>query len=616
MNYNYLKEKVFEVLKFNYNGDIEFVSHDGMICSLKDGKATVGGCSEAAVCRALTEFAKAVTEGKTNFNISKNPHFEWCGAMLDMSRNGVMNKNAVKRYLDLMACFGMNMLMLYTEDVFELKKYPFFGYKRGRYTLDELGEIDDYAHKLGIEIIPCVQTLGHLDSYLHLKEASPIRDTKFSLMPDNDKSYEFIEEIVKTMRKVFRSDNIHIGMDEVTELGKGAYFDAHRGEVINQEELMINHLIRVCDICKKYGYNPIMWSDLLFTDEDTRRVYSYKSKISDKVKPILPDVRLMFWYYSGRVKDRYKTLLDSHLDSGKPIAFAGGGWNWEAFVSNYKFTFECMVPALDACIETNAQMLLNTLWGNGGCENSYFMNFPSNALFAEYQWCGEEANVQNVWDLCEFVTGLPKDVYDTIDKANFDLDGCICFSRKLLRQDVFDTIRVTEGYLPDNLPDVFTDTEPMATFRAAAGWLREYIAQNGDWNEYCELSAQVLETMGYKAEIFAFLRKAYQSGDKTELTRILNDVLPACKESYSNLYKIFFKQWQREYKAFGWEVHCQRLGFQLERISYACEMLQKYLDGDINKIEELEEKQMNQNVIEKDVYMYEQEVYVMRKQLF
>ena len=75
-----------------------------------------------------------------------------------------------------MAIFGMNMLMLYTEDTYEIEGYPFFGYQRGRYTNEELREIDDYAFDLGIEVIPCIQTFGHLGKFLRYKQHSNIAE--------------------------------------------------------------------------------------------------------------------------------------------------------------------------------------------------------------------------------------------------------------------------------------------------------------------------------------------------------------------------------------------------------------------------------------------------------
>ncbi len=81
--------------------------------------------------------------------------FETLGTMIDCSRNGVLRVSSVKFLLRKLALLGYNMLQLYTEDTYEIRDEPFFGYLRGAYTEEEMREIDDYAFSLGIEVIPC-----------------------------------------------------------------------------------------------------------------------------------------------------------------------------------------------------------------------------------------------------------------------------------------------------------------------------------------------------------------------------------------------------------------------------------------------------------------------------
>ena len=66
------------------------------------------------------------------------------GVMLDCSRNAVMLPEKVKEYADLLRKMGYNMLMLYTEDTYEIPGEPYFGYLRGRYTQAELRSISEY----------------------------------------------------------------------------------------------------------------------------------------------------------------------------------------------------------------------------------------------------------------------------------------------------------------------------------------------------------------------------------------------------------------------------------------------------------------------------------------
>ena len=68
--------------------------------------------------------------------------FNTFGVMLDMSRNAVMSVDGLKMLFPLLKKIGYNMVMLYTEDTYEIDDEPFFGYMRGRYTQQEMKEID------------------------------------------------------------------------------------------------------------------------------------------------------------------------------------------------------------------------------------------------------------------------------------------------------------------------------------------------------------------------------------------------------------------------------------------------------------------------------------------
>ena len=91
--------------------------------------------------------------------------YERFGVMIDMSRNAVMNLNSLKNFITVLKKIGYNCVMLYTEDTYEIKGEPFFGYLRGRYTAEELREIDDYAFSIGVEVIPCIQTLAKNENF-------------------------------------------------------------------------------------------------------------------------------------------------------------------------------------------------------------------------------------------------------------------------------------------------------------------------------------------------------------------------------------------------------------------------------------------------------------------
>ncbi len=108
--------------------------------------------------------------------------------MLDCSRNAVMSVEGVKDFIEKLSALGYNSLMLYTEDTYEIPEEPLFGYMRGRYTQKELKTIDSYAKSKGIELIPCIQTLAHLDLLFAWKRFQKIQDIYNILLIDNEET--------------------------------------------------------------------------------------------------------------------------------------------------------------------------------------------------------------------------------------------------------------------------------------------------------------------------------------------------------------------------------------------------------------------------------------------
>ena len=163
-------------------------------------------------------------KSKSKIHISERQQFDMCGAMFDMSQgNAVIKTDNVKRILRKMALMGLDMLILYTEDNYQIKGEPYFGYMRGKYSFEELKAIDDYAYALGIEAIPCIQTLAHLYDALRWTCFETIKEDDDTLLVGDDKTYEFIEKMVAAASAPFRSKRIHIGMDEAWKLGQGNY---------------------------------------------------------------------------------------------------------------------------------------------------------------------------------------------------------------------------------------------------------------------------------------------------------------------------------------------------------------------------------------------------------
>ena len=198
-----------------------------------------------------------------------------------------------------MAGMGFNMAMLYCEDCYELEGEPYWGNMRPRYTISDFKEVDDYAYSLGIELIPCIQTLGHLTEAIKKQVYRDISDTRAVLEAGNPKVNELIEKIISQMSKTFRTRRIHVGLDEAWDLGFGNYI-LHNG-YHSQTEIMREHVGVVYNLCKKYGMEPMMWSDMFFRGKTNGDYYVEDIDFTEEdVRGVPEKMSLVYWDYYNK----------------------------------------------------------------------------------------------------------------------------------------------------------------------------------------------------------------------------------------------------------------------------------------------------------------------------
>ena len=123
-----------------------------------------------------------------------------------------MNIDTIKEVLTRMSIMGLNWFLPYMEDSYKVTSEPFFGYMRGKYTYDDLKALDDYAFALGIEVIPCIQTLAHMQEVMKWPRFNSVREDEATLLVGEPKTYELIENLLSSVTAPFRSKRIHLGV--------------------------------------------------------------------------------------------------------------------------------------------------------------------------------------------------------------------------------------------------------------------------------------------------------------------------------------------------------------------------------------------------------------------
>lgn len=237
---DFIQSVVERTLGMPVAGHVTVSQGTGVTVAATPGEAVLTAESLPALARCFFRLQQERKAGREIFTLHEEKNMDSCGCFLDFSRNGVMTVEACKRYMEACACLGMNLMVLYTEDTFTVPEYPYMGYLRGRYTPEELKALDDYAAALGMELVPCIQTLGHLEQFLQWRANTHLQDQPAVLMADDEGSYAFIEAEIRAVRQCVRTKRLHIGMDEAHGVGLGRYYAAHGA--VDRFSLLSRHL--------------------------------------------------------------------------------------------------------------------------------------------------------------------------------------------------------------------------------------------------------------------------------------------------------------------------------------------------------------------------------------
>ena len=233
--------------------------------------------------------------------ITDEPRFEYRGMMLDVSRH-FFGLDFVKKQIDAMAYYKLNRLHIHLTDAagwrIEIKKYPrltnFAAWRSGKtwkewwngdrkymeegtegaeggyFTQDQCREIVAYAKKHYITVIPEIEMPSHseevLTAYPELSCTHvPYKQADFCV--GNEKTFEFLENVLLEVMEIFPSEYIHVGGDEASKkswetcpLCQARMKKEGMKEI---DELQSYLIKRMEKFLNKHGRNLLGWDEIL-----------------------------------------------------------------------------------------------------------------------------------------------------------------------------------------------------------------------------------------------------------------------------------------------------------------------------------------------------------------
>ena len=235
-------------------------------------------------------------------SVEDSPRYAYRGFMLDVCRTWI-TKEAIMEYIDLLAYHKINKLRLHLTDDeawrLEIKSHPELaeigGFRGGDspiwprygkwnekwggyYTQEDMREIIDYAKVRNIEVIPEIDLPGHsltmatmhpeiLCNYKPNLEATFGYDTRSAFCASKESNYRLLADILGEVCRLFDTEYIHIGGDEVETSQWKRCPDCQalmaKMGYTAPEQLQAYFMRRLSDILAEYGKMPAVWNEAI-----------------------------------------------------------------------------------------------------------------------------------------------------------------------------------------------------------------------------------------------------------------------------------------------------------------------------------------------------------------
>jgi len=317
------------------------------------------------------------------------PTYTFRGSMLDVARH-FFSVEDVKRYIDLIAFYKMNVLHLHLSDDqgwrIEIKTWPNLaryggstevgGGKGGFYTQEQYKDIVRYAMDRFVTIIPEIDMPGHtnaaLASYPELNcndSATKLytgTEVGFStLCTKKELTYKFVDDVVQELSEITPGPWIHVGGDESHATKKEDYIPFEN---------------RVQQIVKKHGKQVIGWDEIALSTIQPGSIAQYWSNAKNSQEAVKQGAKIL-------MSPATKTYLDMKYDRTTKL-----GQHWAAYIevdSAYNWSPASLVKEItkENILGIEAPLWTETITSMDEIE---YMVFPRLIGYAEISWSPAE----------------------------------------------------------------------------------------------------------------------------------------------------------------------------------------------------------------------------------
>lgn len=284
--------------------------------------------------------------------IDDAPAMRWRIVSDDVSRGPLPTMRYFKERIRTLAAFKVNGYSIYMEHVFADPRSPFVAPPQP-ITPGELRELDRYARRYHVALIPEQQTLAHMHETLEWERYAPLAELPhgYLLAPGEPGRLAYLRPLLeRELRAVPDAPFFHIGSDEPLDLGRGR--SAALVQADGRAAVFARAVAPIAALVFAAGPRPMIWDDAVQQDP--------------AILPLLSkEIAIVAFHYG--VEATYRPYLDRIAAAGFDQFAATGAWNWNEIYPDVERAFTAAARFIAEAKQTLRVLgLFETVWHDDG----------------------------------------------------------------------------------------------------------------------------------------------------------------------------------------------------------------------------------------------------------
>lgn len=355
---------------------------EGYLLTILPNKILLEGADQDGLLHGLATLKQLSFHSSIpSMTILDDPELPVRGFLLDISRDQIPTLDSLKELVRLMWLIKLNHLELYVEG-FSLELPQFSDLPVDHpLTLAEYSELEAYASQFGIDLVPNMNTFGHMTEWLKLDKYRQLAECESgyrlfgypfppsTLNPTDPASTLLVKNMLAPLLETSNSGFFHLNADEPFELSQGKSKELCEEKGLGS--VYLDFLLPLFTWVQSQGKQPIIWGDVLANHPEILRRFPKSVIVTD-------------WGYDH--DHDFETPAKRFESERIPFLCAPGTSSWNSFASRRFDMLESTVHAVKAAKNHGGLGILMTDWGDFSHPQPFIVSLHGLVFGAACSW--------------------------------------------------------------------------------------------------------------------------------------------------------------------------------------------------------------------------------------